>query len=493
MLSLRTPIAIVALISAVATVEADDFSTNTTAALDAVPQCAYPCMLSELRSANCLSPDEGFLADCLCTNITLQADISICVQLSCDLLDDQKSAFGVENQICKTYPTESRASVALVTAIVTISISIPVVAARCATRLKLTKKLWPDDYMSLLSLAALLTIASIQLYSATELGSGRHYWNMDLDSLPLSRQMYYAAKILYVFIQGSGKLAILLLYQRVFDTGNGAQWFRRAIKVMIVLTFAIEGGYVFIIAFQCLPVASLWDPSITDAKCLNANVAFTAGAVLNIASDIVLMVLPIPALWKLQTSVQKRLGVALMLAIASLGIIASLVRVKFLVAGSSAFDSSYYNVDVSAWSLIELLCVVACGSIPALRPLLVHIRTAITSTVSSTFQRSRASGNTNSSRKSVVISAPRYSAAIKNHATTDSYSLSHLSTTNSTRHWKDSGLESPLERSPVVIQSRSSALVDIEAANLQSPSTSQPRPSISGSEDELIDVISDNK
>lgn len=87
---------------------------------------------------------------------------------------------------------------------------------------------------------------------------------------------------------------------------------------MIVLTFAIEGTYIFIIAFQCLPVAALWDPSIKDFTCLNAGIAFAAGAVLNIASDFVLMILPLPALWKLQTSKRKRFGVAFMLAIASL-------------------------------------------------------------------------------------------------------------------------------------------------------------------------------
>ncbi|ETS76791.1 hypothetical protein PFICI_12178 [Pestalotiopsis fici W106-1] len=253
-------------------------------------------------------------------------------------------------------------------------VSIPVVLARCATRLKLTNRLWPDDHMSLLSLVALLAIVSIQIYSVSE-GSGMHYWQTDLDKVQLTRQLFYVAKILYVFVQCTGKIAVLLLYQRVFDTGHGAQWLRRAIKVMIVLTFAIEGTYIFIIAFQCLPVAALWDPSIKDFTCLNAGVAFAAGAVLNIASDFVLMILPLPALWKLQTSKRKRFGVALMLVIASLGIVASLVRIKFLIGGSSAFDSSFHNVDIYSWSLIELFTEATLGSYNMCHPIdrLKHI------------------------------------------------------------------------------------------------------------------------
>ncbi|KAI0140596.1 hypothetical protein BJ166DRAFT_105959 [Pestalotiopsis sp. NC0098] len=250
---------------------------------------------------------------------------------------------------------------------------------------------------------------------------------------------------------------------------------------MIVLTFAIEGTYIFIIAFQCLPVASLWDPSIKDFTCLNAGVAFAAGAVLNIASDFVLMILPLPALWKLQTSKRKRFGVAFMLAIASLGIVASLVRIKFLIGGSSVFDSSFNNVDIYSWSLIELLCVVACGSIPALRPLLVHTVCAIRSTVSSTFQRSRVSRVSRTGPKSGTASTPRYSVGVQKKAPSDAYSLSEFSTT--TKHWKND-LEPP-----IVVQSRSSALVDLEAANLHGVVTHTAPLSSTDSQDDLIGVI----
>ncbi|KAH8198157.1 hypothetical protein TruAng_007690 [Truncatella angustata] len=355
--SLQRVIGFTALATVTGLAQADAETFNITTVFDTTPDCASPCMIPILQSAKCLPGAEEFLADCLCNNITIQSDINICVQVNCNSLLDQKKAFAIENQICAGYPIESRSHVALITAVVAVAISVPVVIARCATRIKLTKKLWPDDYMSLLSLAAFLTIAFIQIFTTT-IGSGRHYWNTDLDNFSLDRQLFYAAKVLYVFVQCTGKIAILLLYQRVLVTASSAQWFRIAVKVMLVLTFTIEGTYIFIIAFQCLPVASLWDPSITDVKCLNSGIAFTAGAVLNISSDVILMILPIPPLWKLQTSLRKRAGVAAMLAIASFGIIASLVRIKYLVAGGSIFDGSYYQIDVFAWSLIELLCVV---------------------------------------------------------------------------------------------------------------------------------------
>jgi hypothetical protein len=87
---------------------------------------------------------------------------------------------------------------------------------------------------------------------------------------------------------------------------------------MMVLTFLSEAVFVLLIALQCQPVAALWDPAITDAKCFDGTVAFSVGGILNIASDLALMILPIPALRKLQVSAKKRAGIALVLAIASL-------------------------------------------------------------------------------------------------------------------------------------------------------------------------------
>ncbi|KAI1844520.1 hypothetical protein JX266_009407 [Neoarthrinium moseri] len=334
-------------------VVAQTSSLNVTAFVESMPECAFPCIFDTLLEGNCSLTDDSRQADCLCTNIPLQSKFSTCVQLNCEAILDQSSAFKHESNMCEAFPKESRTDVAIISGIITIALSIPIVFARCATRLKVTKRLWADDYMSLITLAMLLAMSSMQIFSARK-GIGRHYWDLNLADIVIIRQLFYASKIFYVIIQCTGKVAILLLYQRVFNTGTGAPWFMRTIKILILLTFLVEGVYVLIISFQCWPVAALWDPSIHGAKCFNATAAFSAGGVLNIVSDVVLMFLPIPALRKLQVSRKKRLGIVLMLAVASLGIVASLVRIRFIVAGASAFDSTYFNVDVFTWSLIEL-------------------------------------------------------------------------------------------------------------------------------------------
>lgn len=123
--------------------------------------------------------------------------------------------------------------------------------------------------------------------------------------------------------------------------------------------------------------------------------------------------------------------------------------------------------------------------------MLAKTLSAIRSTISSTIERSRGSRVTRS-RRSEFIAARRFSEAVKQHGPSDSYSLSHLSTVNSTKHWKED-MESPLKRSPVIVHSRPSNIGDVEATNIGVPGNSCNRPSLSGSEDDLIVDIPEKK
>lgn len=110
---------------------------------------------------------------------------------------------------------------------------------------------------------------------------------------------------------------MLLLYYRVFKLG-GSTWFQWAIKIGIAWKLVIGTTYTFIILFGCSPVSGSWDSTITDAKCLDFNLTVLTGAVVSIFEDIVLVLLPIPALRTLKVSGRKRLEVAIMFGIASL-------------------------------------------------------------------------------------------------------------------------------------------------------------------------------
>lgn len=192
---------------------------------------------------------------------------------------------------------------------------------------------------------------------------------------------------MYIVVTFAGKLAILLLYQRIFDIGS-KKIFGWVIKVCIVLQILDSLTYLCLIVLECIPISAVWDKSITNPKCLDLHAISVAGAISSMTTDVILMLLPMPVLWTLQISRMKRIGLVFIFAVASLGIVASAVRFSYLVKLNGDTDetckalplTSIYesrtdnstgnNVDVTVWSLIEILCTVVCGSIPAMRPLL---------------------------------------------------------------------------------------------------------------------------
>ena len=97
------------------------------------------------------------------------------------------------------------------------------------------------------------------------------------------------------------KFSIIFFYRRLFS--------QRWLKISLIVTGTILMlnlvSQVLANIFQCVPVRSSWEEAIYG-KCMEFSATtLTAGAV-NGVTDCVLISLPIPALWKLKISVQKK-------------------------------------------------------------------------------------------------------------------------------------------------------------------------------------------
>jgi hypothetical protein len=129
--------------------------------------------------------------------------------------------------------------------------------------------------------------------------------------------LLFISQIFYILVQCLAKLAVLLLYRRIFNTG-ASRWFRWSVNGLITLAFVVGILFSSLILLQCYPIAAAWDITITDYKCLDFAPLLFAGSFVGIVTDIVLVLLPIPELRKLQIGGRKRIGVGIMFAIALL-------------------------------------------------------------------------------------------------------------------------------------------------------------------------------
>lgn len=97
------------------------------------------------------------------------------------------------------------------------------------------------------------------------------------------------------------KYSILLLYHRVFP----GRTFRNFLIVTAVVVTAWALAAFFCDTFTCYPIESQWDTSI-KGTCIDYGEVTLGIGIANVIIDCVLLVLPLPILWKLQMSPRRK-------------------------------------------------------------------------------------------------------------------------------------------------------------------------------------------
>ena len=115
-------------------------------------------------------------------------------------------------------------------------------------------------------------------------------------------QVGYVVQILYPLSVTGTKLAILLFYLRLFPMKS----FRRCIKGLMVFFGVIGAVVTFVAIFQCRDVEDAWEIAL-PTNCLTQTSMLEGQAIFNLLSDVIIILLPIPVIWRLHMSLKRRL------------------------------------------------------------------------------------------------------------------------------------------------------------------------------------------
>ncbi|KAK8057763.1 hypothetical protein PG996_011700 [Apiospora saccharicola] len=265
-------IAIMTMMIPVAEAQVNSGGTDLLTLAAALPPCSRPCVVASLGSGRC--PFTGGIqsfSDCFCTDHELSLDIAVCVERSCSLEDSIKAS-EVRQQLCASYPKESRVLQVKIISSIAIALTFPIVIARLVARYSISGKLFGDDIL------------------------------------------VYAGQIVYSLVKTLAKVAILCLIRQVFSQ---VAWIQRVVKGGFVFYLCSGVAFTTVVALQCLPVKANWVPSLRPAsRCLDIQAAGYAAGALTIAEDVVMIVLPLPHLLRMQMSGRKKLSVALLFGFA---------------------------------------------------------------------------------------------------------------------------------------------------------------------------------
>ena len=91
-----------------------------------------------------------------------------------------------------------------------------------------------------------------------------------------------------------------------------------SIWITIGIIIAYSLAIVFALVFACTPMEKNWDITITEGRCIDKGVLYIATAATNVATDFILLLLPVPVILELKVPAVQKVGLLFMFAIGSL-------------------------------------------------------------------------------------------------------------------------------------------------------------------------------
>ncbi|KAJ5624159.1 hypothetical protein N7510_000468 [Penicillium lagena] len=279
-----------------------------------------------------------------------------------------------------------------------------VVAVRLWTRFRLVKSPGWDD---MLILAAMILSLVFYAFIMVERHYGMGHVMKDLSEEQKARMMqflwlsipFYNASLIF------SKLSALVLYTRIFRNRT----FRLVVKIFAGCLI-VAGLWMVVSAFVfCIPIHDFWSLSrkVRRAHCLRADIVWFTNAGIQIVTDLVILVLPMPLISKLQLPTQQKTGIMLVFSLGVFVVATSSVRLYELRQMTHNNDYTKTNARAAIWSSLEANVSIICACLPPLYPLFSRVfsfcfRPQPLNSSSKTYQNSNAKNPTPVSRKSSV-------------------------------------------------------------------------------------------
>jgi glucan phosphoethanolaminetransferase (alkaline phosphatase superfamily) len=169
----------------------------------------------------------------------------------------------------------------------------------------------------------------------------------------------------------SSKAAFLAFYYSIFSLqGKKARYGLAGACVFTAATFLLHMG---LIAFWCTPISANWSPPPGEHLCsaVHSMSSVTISTFTNIATDIVILAIPISTIMATKLGKTERAGLAFVFLMGSVSILAALVRFICLKLVQSIPRASIsHTIDV--WALVEIVASILAVCLPSLRSFARH-------------------------------------------------------------------------------------------------------------------------
>lgn len=252
---------------------------------------------------------------------------------------------------------------------------VAVVLRIWAKKIQRTSLAW-DDYLIFPALVFAVAGAITQVIAAVDGNLGQQQ-TLAPNGMPVVDHEFlvyqkskFVLQISSVLSLGFTKASIIMLYARIFSL----KWFHRLAHAMLIVTVIWTIGFFFADVLQCNPISTVWtelEQKYQD-KCINRMPFYNALAISGVVTDLVILAMPLPAVWTLKLSFRQKSAICGMFLLGTLVCAVGIVRVVIFIQIGSAIvarDTTYFTSPVFFWTVIEMSLAVVSACLPLLRPL----------------------------------------------------------------------------------------------------------------------------
>ncbi|KAL4890065.1 hypothetical protein BDV59DRAFT_195191 [Aspergillus ambiguus] len=278
-----------------------------------------------------------------------------------------------------TWPTPNyddpvtRGHGAIIVNVVCLSAAFIVTLLRLYTRLRITCSPGLDDIFIIAALGFSIGMCVVTSIATERYGWNRHIWDVRPDWLSTIQKFNMIFQILFSWSSTFTKISLLWFCKRLLGAGSKGLYWGYNIGLITAMVFVgvCCALFLFMSIFQCSPVKAYWElaPEYPH-HCMNSGAIVFSASVINIFTDFLVTVLPMPLIWNLKLPARQRIAVISIFALGIVVNVAGSVRTVYVWKSMIAsYDSTWLGWPILLAASVEINMGLICASAPALRPL----------------------------------------------------------------------------------------------------------------------------
>ena len=247
--------------------------------------------------------------------------------------------------------------------------------ARVVSRVLLLRRWQLDDTLLTIAWVMGVLLAALTCASVPH-GAGSVQSESSLEDIIANIKYGYLTRIFYISTLAFTKLSICVFYLRIFSTTRVDCWIIRGCIAFILLSFLPT---LIVTIFPCTPITKLWNwTPQSGAECLSDPRGFWASAIVNLISDVWILLVVSYRLFRVQLAPLRKLVTILIISTGWFIVVACILRMVRVstIIYKVDYDFAWVSYEIYLWTAVEANVGIFCAAAPTLKPLIIRMTPA---------------------------------------------------------------------------------------------------------------------